>query len=186
MYALLRYTALASCLAAGACSIWDTGDGRDIDPPAFERGLRPVYFAGDSATVIFSGPPRAQENNTGIFLFDGLLFVTDNGTGVHVYDNTNPRNPRALAFITIPGVSTVTATAGRLYANNFGDLVTIDISDLRDVRVVDRDEGLFEQPLDFPENYFGYFECYDGSRGRLLRWEEADLEFPQCRSTGFF
>ena len=187
MCVLLRYSALAvGCLWLGACSIWETGDGRDTEPPEFREGLRPVYYGGDSATLVFSGPPRAQENNTGIVLFDGLLFVIDNGIGVHVYDNANPRSPRALVFITIPGVSTLTVTEGRLYANNFGDLVTVDIDDLDDARVIDRDEGLFAQPLDFPENYFGYFECYDPSRGRLVRWEEADLESPQCRSPGVF
>ena len=187
MYPLLRYTALAvGCLWLGACSIWETNDGRGTEPLELVRGLRPVYYSGDSATLVFSGPSRPQENNTGIVLFDGLLFVIDNGLGVHVYDNSNPRNPRALVFITIPGVSTLTATAGRLYANNFGDLVTIDVDDLEDARVIDRDVGLFAQPLDFPENFDGFFECYDESRGQLVRWEEADLEFPECRSPGFF
>lgn len=177
----LRLIAFAlACACLGACSIWDTNGG-DAEAPDFAFGLRPVYYDGDSATVIFSGPPRDQANNTGLVVLGDLLFVIDLGIGVHVYDNANPRNPRGLVFITVPGIATLTATEGRLYANNFGDLVTIDVEDLNNVRVIDRDEGLFAQPLDYPENWFGPFECYDPARGRLARWEEAELTRPQCR-----
>lgn len=177
--------ASACCLALGSCSIWDTGVG-DPEAPDMAWGLRPVYYEGGSPKAVFSGPPRDQENNTGIVLFGDLLFVIDLGTGVHVYDNADPRSPRGIVFITVPGIATLTATEGRLYANNFGDLITIDIEDLDDVRVVDRDTGLFAQPLDYPENYFGYFECYDPNLGQLVRWEESSLQSPQCRTPGFF
>lgn len=181
MRALLSYlTFVGCCLALGSCSIWDE-DAGEFDVPQFVSGVRPVYYDGGDPEGIFSGPPREQENNTGLVLLGDLLFVVDLGTGVHVYDNADPRRPRGLVFITVPGIATLTAGEGRLYANNFGDLVTIDIDDLSDVRVVDRDAGLFAQPLDFPENYFGAFECYDPERGPLVRWEPADLIRPECR-----
>lgn len=181
MLTLTRYVALASCcVALGACSIWDAPDD-DFGVPEVAFGLRPVYYEGGDPEAIFSGPPRAQANNTGLVLLGDLLFVIDLGLGVHVYDNADPRNPRGLAFITVPGIATLTATEGRLYANNFGDLVTIDVEDVTAARVVDRDVGLFAQPLDYPENWFGAFECYDPARGQLVRWEEATLTRPECR-----
>ena len=184
MQHLVRLAAALALLGPlGACSIWETGF--DEEPPETIVGMRPVYFEAGADNVITSGPPRPTENNTGVVIFDDLLFVIDLGLGVHVFDNANPRNPRGLVFITVPGISTLTATRGRLYANNFGDLVTIDIDDLENVRVVDRDEGLFEQPVDFPEGFRGWFECYDPARGRLVRWEEALLERPECRSSFF-
>ena len=175
--------ALALSASLGACSIWEGGG--DEEAPESVFGMRPVYFEEAGGGVIASFPPRPTENNTGIVVFGDFLFVIDLGLGVHVFDNANPRNPRGLAFISVPGISTLTATQDRLYANNFGDLVTIDIEDLSDVRVVDRDEGLFAQPLDFPEGFQGFFECYDPSRGQLVRWEEARIERPECRTLFF-
>ena len=174
----LAFAALPILL--GACSIW--ASDADEEAPAVTQGMRPVYFDASAANEIASGPPRPTENNTGIVVLGDLLFVVDLGLGVHVFDNADPRRPRGLAFITVPGIATLTATEGRLYANNFGDLVTIDIEDLGSVRVVDRDVGLFAQPLDFPEGFRGFFECYDPARGRLVRWEEAPLERPECRT----
>ena len=166
-------------LGLGACSIWDAGGEEGAPAEAF--GLRPVYFPADSANVVYSDAPRAQLNNTGIVTAGDFLYVIDLGLGIHVYDNADPRSPRAVAFVHVPGIATLTASGDRLYANNFGDLVTIDISDPRAARVVDRDEGLFAQPLDFPENHIGFFECYDPARGQLVRWEEATLREPECR-----
>ncbi len=173
---------LVGLLCAGAltsCSIWDAGRADEV--PAEALGMRPVYFAPDSANVIFSDAPRALQNGTGVVTLDDLLFVIDQGLGVHLFDNRAPSQPVALAFIHIPGIATLTATPGRLYANNFGDLVTIDIEDPRNARVIDRDAGLFRQPLDFPEGFIGFFECYDPARGRLIRWEEATVTRPECR-----
>ncbi len=179
---LLSVLLALSCMGTlASCSIWDIGGNEDVPEVAF--GMRPVYYVGDSAKVIYADVPRIQQNGTGIVLLGTLLFTVDQGLGIHVTDNANPARPKSIAFIHVPGVSTVTASANpaRIYANNFGDLVTLDIEDLRNVRVLDRDEGLFEQPLDFPEGYIGFFECYDPALGLLVRWEEATVNSPECR-----
>ena len=96
-------------------------------------------------------------------------------------DNTDPDNPIPLSFIRILGVNTATADGNRLFTNNLTDLVTLDITDVMNVSVVDRDENLFPIPLDYPVNFTGYFECYDPALGILIRWEQAMLEYPECR-----
>ena len=118
-----------------------------------------------------------RENGTGI-VQDELqrLYIVELGVGVHVYNNSNPRDPVAITFITIPGVTSVTVSRNRMFANNFGDLVTIDITDLNNVRVVDRDAGLYPQPLDYPLGHFGFFECFDANRGLLIGWGRCQLK----------
>ena len=174
---------LLSVSTLASCSIWDAGQGDFIPESVF--GRRPVYFPIDSAGLIFSDAPRPLRNSTGVVKFENFLYTIDQGSGVHVVDNTDPRRSIAIAFIHVPGIRTLTAGKGRLYANNFGDLITIDIDDPRKARVIDRDAGLFQETLDFPENYIGYFECYDPARGPLLRWEEANISKPECRINFF-
>lgn len=169
-----------------SCSIWETNDwnGRfgfgDEEIPERITGPRPLY-ARDGAYDIFSDVSRVIVNGISVFQENNLLFTVDADLGIHVDDNSNPSAPRRLRFIEIPGVRTASVDGDRLYANNFVDLVTIDISDLNAVRVVSRQENFYESPPAFPPNHSGFFECYDASRGPLLGWETASLIRPQCR-----
>ena len=70
-----------------------------------------------------------------------------------------------------------------LYANNLNDLVTLDISDINDIRLVNRLENAFEQEVIdgiFPSGFSGFFECADPEKGIVIGWEERLLTRPQC------
>jgi len=172
---------LSAALLLPGCSIWDSLAPEEVPDEVF--GRRPVYLdVGGDPQSIYSLPPRALRNGAGI-VTDGIwLYIIDLNTGVHVIDNTDPEDPISIAFIWIPGVRTATILDGRLIANNLGDLVTINIDDPTNAQVVDRDSGLFLDDLNFPEGFFGFFECYDPSRGILLDWEDANIRNPKCRT----
>ena len=177
--------AASTLVGTTSCSMWDTGwnwDGSSGDEvPESAFGRRGIYIPTDAAEAIGSTPPRAQTNGTGIAQVGTRLYVVELGIGVHVYNNSDPRNPVGISFITIPGVTTIEVRGDRLYADNFTDLVTIDVSDPNNARLVDRDAGLFDAPLDFPVGHQGFFECFDPSRGLLVGWEDALLTSPRCR-----
>lgn len=178
---LLQWGALGLfMMSLGSCSVWNSQTNDEI-VPRVAFGLRPVYFTGDDATEIYAEAPRPVLDGAGIVVLGTTILIIDKGTGIHVINNTDPLNPVPISFIRIVGVLTATADGNRLFANNLSDLVTIDITDFRNVSVIDRDQNLFPAPLDYPENYLGYFECYDPALGDLLRWEEATLNFPQCQ-----
>ncbi len=182
---LLPLLALLLLVSLSSCSMWESGgnwNGNDSDlVPDIVSGRRPIYIEEAMAQNIYSDVPRPQVNGTGLAGANNLLYVVDLGLGVHVYDNTNPSNPVGLSFLVIPGVTTISISGNRMFADNFGDLITIDISDPKNIRVVDRDEGLYPKPLDFPAGFFGFFECYDPAKGLLIGWEEAIVESPKCR-----
>jgi hypothetical protein len=171
-------------LSLSSCSIWDSGGfgfgGDDEESPEITDGQRPIY-AREDAFDIFSDVPRAIQNGIVVFEEGTLLFTVDADLGIHVEDNSNPSSPRRLVFIQIPGVRTGSASGDRLFANNFEDLLGIDISDLDNVTVVSRQEDFYDSPAAFPPNFTGFFECYDESRGPLLGWEQATIFRPQCR-----
>ncbi len=163
----------------GACTIWDV----DIEPLAdtVVRGRRPVYAPQDAGEIVALPPRPLVEGGTPV-ASGRLLYVVDIGTGVHILDNSDPAAPLALSFVQIFGVTTISVEGDRLFANNFTDLVTIDVGDPTHVRVLDRDAGLFTDEPKLPLDYRGYFECYDPSRGRLIGWEIAPLTNPRCRT----
>ena len=101
--------------------------------------------------------------------------------GVHVIDNTDPYSPQRIRFLQIPGCRDVAIRGNLLYADNVTDLVVIDISDLNDIALLNRVEGLYpEVDQQTPEAYEGYFECVDPSKGAVVGWETALLDDPQC------
>lgn len=144
-------------------------------------GLKPVYTTGDWKTITPMTPQPLQ--NLGKFYYkDEMIFVSETRQGIHIIDNTNPENPQNIKFIAIPGVLDIAIKNNILYADNFTDLVALNISDLENIEVVNRVENLYPEHQNYyPANYEGYFECADPEKGVVVGWEEVELRNPQCR-----
>ena len=163
-------------LAWTACSVLP-----EPVPPRL-RGVVPVpqYLDSAAAYVITAGPPQPRTDARAFTVIGDTLYVVEYLRGVHAIDNRDPADPRDLAFLDVPGCVSVAARGTYLYVNNVGDLVTLDVSDPRQARVVDREPGLYPAPLDYPEGHVGEFECYDPARGVLLGWAEANPAGDLC------
>ena len=144
-------------------------------------GLRPVYSSGDWSEITPMSPQPLQ--NLGKFYYkDQMIFVSETRQGIHIIDNTNPESPQNIKFIAIPGVLDIAIKDNILYADNFTDLVALDITDLENIEVVKRVEDLYPEHQNYyPANYQGYFECADPEKGVVIGWEEAELRNPKCR-----
>ncbi len=145
------------------------------------NGMRPLYVQGDAFYNIKNLPPQSIVQSGSIYLRDTFLFIVDQGKGVHIFDVADPANPVGLTFISIPAISGFTLTGHFMYADSWMDLVTIDISDLFNVVVLDRQKNVFE-PYLFPPDYSGIFECVNPERGAVVGWEEVYLEKVNCRT----
>jgi hypothetical protein len=86
---------------------------------------------------------RGLEQPGKIYTKDGYLFINEMKRGVHVIDNRDPAAPKPLAFITIPGNGDIAIRDHFLYADSYMDLVTFDISDLKNIREVNRSQNVF-------------------------------------------
>ncbi len=144
------------------------------------EGYRPVYKTEAEAYSIRASPPRAIGTLGKIYIKDSLLFVNERYQGIHVFDNSNPSNPISLKFIEIPGNKDIAIKNNILYADNITDLVSIDISDLNNIREVHRIKEMYNDKLQAPEVAEGYFECVDENKGIPVYWETAFLENPRC------
>ena len=163
-------------LLQGACSIV----GYPLEVPEQVNGMRPIYITIAEAQRIEVTPAQPIVDAGSFLVLGDTLYIVEALQGVHVFDNSDPNAPINVAFISIPGCNSVTAIGNFLYVNNYRDLVTLDVSDLSNLRVVDREPNLYSELPDFPPNYSGYFDCYDDSRGLLGGWETAELTEPQC------
>lgn len=144
-------------------------------------GKRPVYAALSELRDIRNLPQQPVSLSGGIFLRDTLFFMAEQRKGIHVFSVADPADPVYLTFFLIPAIGDYTIAGNRLYADSWRDLITIDISDLYNIREIDRVENAFS-PLLYPPLYNGIFECVDESKGAVVGWEDAFLPDARCRT----
>lgn len=167
---------LLAILALMAFSCTKTND--DV---VVAEGYKPVYVTHDLALNIESSEAKSFTNPGKMFLFGNYILVTDQGLGVHIIDNTNPSNPQKIKFISIPGVNDAVMKNGIMYADNFTDLVAINISDINNITVTKRLQDIYPVVNQFyPDFATGYFECVDTTKGYVAYWEAATLNNPKC------
>ena len=145
------------------------------------EGVRPVYIQPEEATVITSLPAQPIGQLGKIYYKDNLIYVGEQGEGVHIIDNTDPFSPERIGFIRIPGNIDIVIKGNYLYGDNYRDLITLDITDVNNVQEVGRVADVYpEMPQTHPYFYSGYFECVDASKGFVMKWEPATLSNPDC------
>jgi hypothetical protein len=144
-------------------------------------GMQPIYYSGDDINAISALPPQPITRLGKIYHKESYIYMNDLQKGIHVVDNTDPTNPVKVAFWEIPGNKDISIKGNYLYVDNFQDLVCIDISDMQNIQEVSRMKNLYTQGEgDYPENYTGYFECVDESKGKVIGWSMTELKDPKC------
>jgi hypothetical protein len=86
---------------------------------------------------------RVLEQPGKIYAKGSYLFINELNEGIHIIDNSDPAAPLPINFVEIPGNIDMAVKGNILYADSFIDLVAIDISNPRDVKLVSRVENIF-------------------------------------------
>lgn len=90
----------------------------------------PVYKTTEDVRAnIKSNAPQNIMNPGKLFIKGQYIFLNEIDKGIHIIDNTNPANPKNVAFIDIPGNMDLAVKGDVLYADLYIDLVTLDSSD---------------------------------------------------------
>lgn len=143
------------------------------------EGYKPVYAESFQQEVLFLAP-RTIASPGKIYVFGNYLFVNEMLEGVHVINNTDPSNPINIAYIQIPGNVDIAVRENVLYADNYTDLVAIDMSDVNNPKVCDRETNVFNIMQNYPDMSGVYFECVDRSKGVVTGWIPATIINPKC------
>ena len=60
-----------------------------------------------------------------IYIKDNLLFINELRKGFHVYDNSDPENPKAIKFLEAPGATDMAIRDNIIYINQATDLIAV-------------------------------------------------------------
>ena len=101
-----------------------------------------MTIADFRASVKITAPVEIEQSGK-IYSYMNYILINDVNKGVMVVDNSN-YNPVKKNFLKIPGNTDIAIRDEVLYANSGRDLVTFDISDINNIKIMDRLEDVFE------------------------------------------
>jgi hypothetical protein len=143
-------------------------------------GYRPIYATETELRNVIVTSAEALRAPGKIYSLNPYLFVNEIGKGVHIIDNTDPKNPENISFISIPGNYDIAAKGSWLYADNVTDLLVFDISNPLQPKLSKRIANAIPA-LSYPPYQSIYFECADASKGAIIGWEKVPMNVrPNC------
>lgn len=153
---------------------------KDFDVPIREEAWVPVYIEPEDAKAIKTLETRQPNTGGKIYAWREYLFQLEPNQGIHVYI-LEGKVPKPLQFIQVYGAQEIAIRNNILYTNNFNDIVSLDITNLRDITVKSRVSQVFDigQSSLPPEN--GYFQCVDPKKGIVVSWELKTNVAAKCR-----
>lgn len=120
--------------------------------------------------------PKAYEATGKFYFYNDLLFVNEPQVGIHVLNVSDPANIQKIKFIRLPGNIEISIRNGKMYADLYSAVLTIDISDLENdnIRVEGANTGIFE--------YYAHQEAWEyiedhnprNDRPKQLEYEEIN------------
>ncbi|MEL6918064.1 MAG: hypothetical protein AAFO99_10085 [Bacteroidota bacterium] len=117
-------------------------------------------------------PPEPLEESGKMYAYQNYIFVNDKYRGIHVIDNSDPRAPQKKYFIKIAGNVDISVKDDYLYADSITDLIVLDISDISNIRIVNRLENVLQNNIVFPlEADFWEYEDIDYENEIVVGWE---------------
>ncbi len=130
----------------------------------------PVYKTSEEMRAEFGlENPRTLENPGKIYMYNNYILINEIDEGIHIFNNEDPYNPSNIAFIRIGGNTDLAVRNNILYANNYIDLITIDISTIQSPILLNRVEAVFPS--------FGIHQ----TEGFLVRYDEKEVtEIVDC------
>lgn len=124
---------------------------------------------------------RALETPGKIYYINDMVMINERYEGIHIYDNSVPSSPEKIGFLAIPGNLDVSVRGNLLYADSYVDLVTIDISDLRNPTLLSRDELVFSVYSWFTDDLGYYIGTKETNRVEERSCEDESVIFGSGR-----
>ncbi|MDZ7847755.1 MAG: hypothetical protein U5L96_13865 [Owenweeksia sp.] len=108
-----------------------------------------------------------------IYRYQNILYINEKYEGVHVYDNADPSNPVAVAFLEIPGNLDIAIQNGVIYADNATDLVGLQLS-AQNLTILSRTANVFPETV--PPDFGGIPDAYlpenRPDNTVIIKWEK--------------
>ncbi len=141
-----------------------------------------VEFKAEAIAV--TEPEPIQESGK-IYAYKNYIFVNDVYRGFHILDNTNPEAPTNIGFIKLEGNNDISIKDDRLFADSYGDLVVMDISDINNIGLANRMENAIYQDfwctvgfdVEWPEGQVDVYDYsdFDYAKDAITGWEVEEV-----------
>jgi hypothetical protein len=130
-------------------------------------------------TSVIVEPAREIESAGRIYFKDDYLFINEPGEGIHIIDNRIPESPVKLNFLKIPGNYDLAIRGPFLYTDSYMDLLTFDVSDVRNIRLVNREENVLRADV-----FMGF--TVDQARNMVITYkQEQQVEISENDCSAF-
>lgn len=115
-------------------------------------GYRPVFMEREELekSVSYQTESREMKRPGKIYYRNPYIFVSEKYKGVHIINNSNPKQPKQEGFIVAPGCLDMAVKGNILYIDNAVDLVSFD---LETKKVTGRVKNVFPEPM-APDNMY--------------------------------
>jgi hypothetical protein len=143
-------------------------------------GYKPIYASADEVAKIEFTAAKPLTEPGKIYVSDPYLFINEMGKGIHIINNSDPKNPENLSFIAITGNYDMAAKGQFLYADNLSNLLVFDISDPKSPKLAKKVADAIPVS-NYPPYQNIYFECVESKKGVVIGWEKVPMpEQPRC------
>lgn len=108
----------------------------------------PVYQHStekEAEEALSQGSPRKLTSFGNIYIYNQYLLINERGQGVHIFDNSNPDSPQKVSFMNVPGNFDMAIKNDILYVDSYDDLLSLDISSINDIQLLDRVNSVFPE-----------------------------------------
>jgi hypothetical protein len=154
----------------------------DEPPPSPATAYVPVYYQQENVYAVKAEAAKPISKAGKQYILGNLLLQNELNEGIHLTDVSNPALPKKLGFLSIPLCTDMAIRQGFLYANNYDDLIVIDLREPSDPKVIKRIKDVFPPAnQEYPPFFNVLFECPDKKKGVVVGWELKNNISANCR-----
>lgn len=146
------------------CMLYGCNDDMKVKETITFTVNKPILMSADAfrSSVKVKTQPEVITQQGKICFYEGYLYISEPGKGIHIIDNRNPSSPSPVGFIELIGNADVAIRNNMLYADSYVDLVWFDITNPALPVLKNRLENVF--PYAFPPV------------------EEGTIDYPMCET----
>ena len=138
----------------------------------------PIFMNLDEfrASVRVLPQPTEIKEQGKIAFYQGFMYVSEPGKGIHIIDNRKPERPRNISFIELLGNVDMAIKGNTLYADSYIDMVWFDITSPADPKLQGRIENVFPETLPIPENQYLIDDLKDMDKSKeiVIGWKVTE------------
>ena len=125
----------------------------------------PQYaLKSDVQSNIKSGAAQSISTPGKLFVKGSFIYLNEINKGIHIIDYSKPSSPKNVAFIPIPGNLDLAVKGNYLYADEYADLLTIDVTNPLGAKLIDVK----------PNAFYSYYGYGIDSNHIVASWRQVD------------